>query len=844
MNRNEVDREKLSPMMKQYMEIKDKHEDELLFYRLGDFYELFFEDGKIAARELELTLTGKNAGLSERVPMCGVPHHSVKPYIKTLVEKGYKVAIAEQLEDPKDVKGTVKRGVVDVVSKSTFVDEEYLDNATNCYIGGVISFEDCYLLSFADISTGVLNALYIEKDDSKLLNEILKLGIREIITIDNFPLKLISTLENNYGILVTESNEMLQNEYRDLINSVTDERIKMGIRHLFYYLVKKELKDVSHIDHVNILNNEETLYMDIHTIRNLELFETIRLKERNFSLIWLLDKCKTAMGRRKLKDMLLHPLLDINKINKRLDYVEKLINEFITREKLRDALEGVYDIERLCGKVICGSLNAKDLLQLKNSLKNIPEIKKLIDELSFDINIDENKEIYNLLEKSIYENPPVSIKEGYLIKEGYNKELDELKNIRSGGKDFIATLEESERNKTGIKTLKVGFNKVFGYYIEISKGQVKEVKDEWGWERRQTLSTSERYITPILKEKEALVLNSEEKIIKLEYELFLEIKEKVKKEIFKLKTLADNLSQIDAYLSLATVAIENSFVRPKFNNDNTINIIGGKHPVVDNVTHLSYVANDCIMDKDTSTLLITGPNMAGKSTYMRQLAIIIIMAQIGSFVPCEECNLKIIDKIYTRIGASDDLVSGESTFMVEMLEAKNAIEGATENSLILFDELGRGTSTYDGMSLAESILEYVNTKINCKTLFSTHYHELTSLSKKYPTIKNVHVCANFENDNLTFLHKVKDGPTDKSYGIQVASLAGLPDSIIKNASEHLKKYEQNKPRKMNEQISFTFPKKENELKKEIDAINILNITPMEAMNILYKLKEKSKDYEE
>ena len=845
MNRNDVDREKLSPMMKQYMEVKDKYEDALLFYRLGDFYELFFEDGKIAAKELELTLTGKNAGLSERVPMCGVPHHSVKPYIKKLVEKGYKVAIAEQLEDPKYAKTTVKRDVVSVVSKSTYVDEDYLDNSSNCYIGSIITYKDAYLLTYADISTGILNSLYVVKEDEKLFNEILKLSINELIVDDNFSYDLIKKLENNYGILITISNELLEGEYQELLNSTTDERIKQGIKHLYYYLVKCELKDVSHINHINVINSEESLYMDIHTIRNLELFETIRLKERKYSLIWLLDKCETSMGRRKLKDMILHPLINMDKINKRLDYVEKLIKEFILRENLRDVLKEVYDIERLCGKVNCGSLNGRDLLQLKHSLKHIPKLKDIIKELNFDIEINNNKDIYDLLEKSIYENPPVTIKEGYLIKEGYNEELDNLKEIRSGGKDFIASLEDEEREKTGIKSLKVGFNKVFGYYIEIPKGQVKEVKSEWDWERRQTLTNGERYITPVLKEKEALVLNSEEKIIKLEYELFLKIKEEVKENIFDLKKLATSISIIDALNSLATVAIENGFIRPTFNDEDTIDIVSGKHPVVDKVTKSGYVANDCLLDKNTNTLLITGPNMAGKSTYMRQLAIIIIMAQIGSFVPCEKCNLKIIDKIYTRIGASDDLVSGESTFMVEMLEAKNAIMGATENSLILFDELGRGTSTFDGMSLAEAILEYINTKIKCKTLFSTHYHELTKLSDNYNNIKNVHVCANFENDNLTFLHKVKDGPTDKSYGIQVAALAGIPTSIINTASIHLKEHENNKnvKEKASCQIAFDFNNKKNILKEELDKIDVMSITPIEAMNVLYKLKEESKKYE-
>lgn len=843
MKRNEVNKEKLSPMMKQYMEIKDNYEDELLFFRLGDFYELFFEDGEIASRELELTLTGKNAGLDERIPMCGVPHHSVKPYLEALVNKGYKVAIAEQLEDPKNAKGTVKRGVVSVVSKATLVDLDFLKSYDSNYIASLLVFNDSYLLTYSDISTGNIFIQTIAKENEKLFNELLRLSIKEIVVNSDFDLETLNIIENQYGICISNNDDFLENEYEYLYNNLVNLRYKQGVKHLLYYLVKKQLKDLSHIKNVEVIDNNEYLNMDIHTIRNLELFETLRLKERNNSLISLIDKTKTAMGSRKLKNWMLNPLLDIKRINFRYDLIEKINNEFILREKLQNALYEVYDLERLCGKVSCGSLTARDLLQIKKSLAVIPEIKNIVDKLDIGMKIDTHEELYKLLCDALYENPPLSLKEGFLIKEGYNKELDELKSIRSGGKEFISSLEASEKEKTGIKTLKVGYNKVFGYYIEVSKGQTKLVNPQWGWERRQTLADKERYITPILKEKEALVLNSEEKIIELEYNMFLEIKEKVKTFISSLQVLSDSISELDAILSLAIVSEEYGFVRPKINTKQNICIRKAFHPVVKKVNKNEYVANDCIMDSNTSTLLITGPNMSGKSTYMRQLAVIIILAQMGSFVPCESCDIPIFDKIFTRIGASDDLVGGESTFMVEMLEAKNAIINSTANSLILFDELGRGTSTYDGMALAFSILEFVSQKIKCKVLFSTHYHELTKLTEKYENIKNIHVSAIEKDDNITFLHKVEDGPTDKSYGISVANLAGMPSIIIKRAKEILTNYE-NKSNNKNNYIEYTLPLNDNnnvyqELNEYLNKIDVLNITPIEALNELYKIKEMS-----
>ncbi|MCI6763490.1 DNA mismatch repair protein MutS [bacterium] len=841
MKRSEVNYDDLSPMMKQYMDIKKEHEDELLFYRIGDFYELFFEDGITASHELELTLTGKNAGLKERVPMCGVPHHAVKSYLEKAISKGFKVAICEQVEDPKKAKGMVKREVINVVSKGTLVDLDYLNSYENNYLGSILDLSYAYLLTYADISTGDIYSEFISYDDTSLLNRILKLNLKEIIIKSDFNIKLINIFKNTYGINITYNDNFYEEELK-FIKDLKDERIIQGVKHLMYYLIVKELKDISHFSKVSVIDNNNYLNLDIHSVRNLELFETLRLKERQYSLIWLLDKCKTSMGSRTLKNWLSSPLKDEQRINQRLDIIEKLNNEFILRSDLLKSLYEVYDLERLCGKVTCGNFNARDALQIKKSLSVLPELSSIISKLGINIKINTHEELYNLLEKSIYEEPPITLKEGYLIKEGYNSELDELKKIRSGGKDFIAGLEQEERERTGIQNLKVGYNKVFGYYIEISKGQATKVKEEFGWERKQTLANGERFISPILKEKEALVLNAEERIIELEYNLFNEIKQTIKDNVLLLKETSSNIGIIDALASLSVVSEKEKLVRPTFNHNHLIDIKDGFHPVINIVNNGSYVKNDCYMDDKTNTLLITGPNMSGKSTYMRQLAIIIIMAQMGSFVPASSANLPIFDAIYTRIGASDDLVSGESTFMVEMLEAKNAICSSTENSLILFDELGRGTATYDGMSLAEAILEYVTTKIKCKTLFSTHYHELTSLENKYSTIKNIHVSATEDNGKLIFLHKIKDGAVDKSYGVHVAALANMPEEIIKNAENILKVYESDaKNVTISNQLSFDFTEeKKDELREKLKEVDPLNTTPMVALKILFELKQIDK----
>ena len=841
-----VDIEKLSPMMRQYVEIKKQNKDVIILFRLGDFYEMFFEDAVNVSRELELTLTGKQAGLDERVPMCGVPHHSANIYIEKLIEKGYKVGICEQLEDPKTAKGLVKRDLINIISSGTILDSEILNEKENNYIGSLLDFKTAYALTYADISTGEINTTLIKHNLNTIINTIISIGIKEIIIDENFDNNGIQLLKNQFKITttITSAIEELE-EYNYIHENIEDIRLKSGIKHLLTYINKTQKRNLSHLQQAQIIEEKAHLKMDIHTKRNLELTETLRLKQRNYSLIWLLDKTKTAMGSRLLKNYIENPLIDKKEIERRYKIVETLMDEFILKDDLIKDLYEVYDLERLSGRIAFGNANARDLLQLKRSLKVLPNIKETLNKLKYDKTIDTLDNLYNLLEESIYENPPVGIKEGYLIKENYNKDLDELKDLRKGGKDFVAKFEKEEKERTGIKNLKVGYNKVFGYYIEVSKGNIDLVKEEYGYIRKQTLTNCERYISPILKEKEDQILNAEEKIIDLEYELFINIRDEVKEYIQQLQEISKTLSEIDVLQSFATVSEENNYIKPKLNEKGKINIIEGRHPVVEKVLEgKEYVSNDIKLDEKTNVLLITGPNMAGKSTYMRQMAIISIMAQIGCFVPAKEAELPIFDAIYTRIGASDDLVSGESTFMVEMIEANNAISNATEKSLILFDELGRGTATFDGMALAQSIIEYIHENIKCKTFFSTHYHELTDLENTLKNLKNVHVSAHEEDGNITFLHKVKEGSIDKSYGIHVAKLANLPKSLINRANEILKIYEKKK-KKRDIKIQESLPldeliEKDSKIEEEIKNLDILNLTPMEALNILYKLQEELK----
>ncbi len=840
MKMNEVDKTKLSPMMLQYIEMKEKNMDVILFFRLGDFYEMFFEDALIASRELELTLTGKSAGLEDRIPMCGIPYHSVNPYIDKLIDKGYKVAICEQIEDPKMAKGVVKREVLQILSKGTMMNSEFLDEKTNNYIGNVIDLKYTYVISYADISTGEFYTTTSIYDSNSLVSLILSLNLKEIVVKNNFDNNVLNTLKNKYKVNISIFDEEIDvSEYTNIFSHIEDSKYIESIKHLLSYLISTQKRSLNYLQKINIINTKSYLKLDINARRNLELTSSLRLKERTYSLLWLLDKTKTAMGSRMLKNWIENPLVDKNEINKRYDIVEKLETEFILKEELREYLYQVYDLERLSGRIGYGNTNGRDLLQLKNSLKVLPNIKSILDNLKYEKTIETLDDLYELLQNSIDEDAPVTIKEGGIIKSGFNLELDELKENRSSGKDFVIKMESEERNRTGIKNLKVGYNKIFGYYIEVSKSNIGLIKEEYNYIRKQTLANCERYVTPLLKEKEALILGAEEKIINLEYNLFIEIKNKVQTYIKRIQNIAKVIAEIDVLQSFATISEENNYIRPIITDKRIVEIIDNRHPVVEKVLETPFVPNDILMDEKTNILIITGPNMAGKSTYMREFAITVIMAQIGCFVPAKKCTLPIFDQIFTRIGASDDLVSGDSTFMVEMKEANEAITNATNNSLIIFDELGRGTATYDGLSLAQAIIEYIHNNIKCKTLFSTHYHELTKLEDHFENLKNVHVSALEENGNITFLHKIKNGSVDKSYGIHVAKLANLPKSLIKRANEILSDYESNGNIEIKNQISFDLDEKaeENIALEKLKQINPYEITPIEALNILYELKK-------
>ena len=839
MKMSEVDINMLSPMMKEYYKTKSEYMDVLLFYRLGDFYEMFFEDAITASHELELTLTGKNAGLKERVPMCGVPHHAVNVYLEKLIDKGYKVAICEQVEDPKLAKGIVKREVTEIVSKGTLTNTDSLDENDYNFIASITDYNYIYALSYLDLLSGKVFATFVSKSSDKLISEIVSLGIKEVVVTSDFDNSITKVLKNNYNIYVSIYDKDYSNINRTKVSNLADAKLEDNTLKLISYITFNQKKEINHLMKPVIVNSKDYLSLNRECIRNLELVETIRNKDKMYSLLWFLDKTKTSMGSRMLKEFILKPVVSESEINKRHDLIDLFKKEFMSISELRDFLYQIYDLERLVGKVSINTLNGRDLLQLKSSLGVLPDINLILENIGLE-KVETFSELYDLLDKSIDLDAPVTIKEGGLIKDGFNKELDELKSIRKNGKDFISKFESEERERTGIKTLKVGYNKVFGYYIEVSKGQKDNIKEEFGYVRKQTISNSERYITNSLKEKEDMILNAEDKIKDMEYNIFLSIKSEVSKYIGNLQKVSDYIAYLDVMQSLTKVSEENNFVRPIINHEHNINIVDAKHPVVMKVIKDDYVSNNIVMDEYTNILMITGPNMSGKSTYMRTLAIIVILNQIGCFVPASSCELPIFDKIFTRIGASDDLVGGESTFMVEMKESAYALKNATENSLILFDELGRGTSTYDGMSLAGSIIEYVNKYLKCKTMFSTHYHELTKMAEYTPSIKNVHVSINETDGKVVFLHKVMDGAVDKSYGINVAKLAGLPDEVIEGAGKLLETYESTSKTEKKHikqfELDLETPNKDP-LREFLRNINPLEVTPMEALKLLDEMKK-------
>ena len=792
----------LTPMMVEYMKTKEQYSDCILFYRLGDFYEMFFEDAITVSRELELVLTGKNCGLEERAPMCGIPHHAAAAYIPRLVNKGYKVAICEQLEDPKQAKGIVKRGVVKIITPGTFVDNNSNLENDNTYLMAIHEDGEIIGIATSDISTGEFKTTSFSYSMASLLDEIAKLSPKEILLDENTSEDIINEIKGVCSALITKKNfneflvskEELIAQFSDLEAGALENLREITSRVLLKYIYETQMMSLSNINLLEQYEIVNYMVIDSNSRRNLELTESIREKTKKGSLLWVLDKSATTMGGRTIRRYIDEPLIVKSQIEKRLRGVEELYNSISFNEDLRRALKEIYDIERIVGKISNKNVNAKDMLSLKASLERIPELKELLKYAKSDLlneyyeNLDELSDVRTLLEDSIKEDPSLTIKEGNIIKDKYNELVDELRDVKLHGKEKIAALENEEREFTGIKSLKVGYNKVFGYYIEISKANFDSIP-EGRYIRKQTLANAERYITEDLKNLENKILGSEEKLVNLEYDLFVEIRDKVEKEIGRLKKSARIISNLDAVSTLALVALENDYVKPKINEEGTIEIKDGRHPVVEKVIgNGEFVSNNTTCNQtDKELLLITGPNMAGKSTYMRQVALITLMAQIGSFVPATEADISICDKIFTRIGASDDLAGGKSTFMVEMWEVSNILKNATSKSLVLLDEVGRGTSTYDGLSIAWSVIEYItkNKDLRCKTLFATHYHELVKLEGILPGVKNYSVAVKKTNDSVVFLRKIIEGGADESYGIEVAKLAGLPDEVINRAREIL-----------------------------------------------------------
>ena len=875
---------KYTPMIEQYLKIKKEYQDMFLFYRLGDFYEMFFEDAVRASKILEITLTARDGG-AEKIPMCGVPFHSSAGYIDTLVNNGYKVAICEQVSEPGQGK-IVERKVVQVITPGTYMNYKNYDE--NNFLGSVYIKDNNIYFAFCDIMTGDSRCTIL-KTMEDLQDEVLKNNIKEVISIEGQKLDI--------SAYITEVQES-DNLSKDKTNNLKDKNLKICADILLDYIEKTQNKDISSLKDFEVYFKDKFVYMTNYSIRNLEVTQNMANGSKKGSLLSIVDKTSTAAGSRKLKNWLENPLLDINEIKKRQEIVGDFVKHYFEKSDVKTSLKEVYDLERISTKVSYNIVSPKELLNLKKTLKQIPQIKNILkgfdSEKLVDIanNIDELEDLHDFLEKTIHEEAGQTVKDGNVIKLGFNEELDSYKNASKNGNKVLLEIEEREKNRTGIKNLKVGYNKIFGYFIEISKVGLKSVDPtELGYHRKQTLSNCERFISEELKQVEEHIVNSKTKIEELELQLFQEVKIKIHEYIPRLQRVANTLSDIDVFVSLSDVAEEYGYVKPEFNDNNVIDIVDGRHPIVErNVSADSYISNDCKVEKDENILLITGPNMSGKSTYMRQLALIVILAQIGSFVPASSASLPIFDKIFTRIGASDDLAGGKSTFMVEMIEAKNALVESTANSLLIFDEIGRGTSTYDGIALAQSILEYINNTIKCKTLFSTHYHELTKLENITEGIKNIHVSAKEDHGKLIFLYKINEGPIEKSYGIHVAQLAHLPNDVINGANKILKELEngnkgsgdlvnserynnvltntkeleekirkevqveleeklkKQKKKEVKEEKAKHYAKQQldfdgnNEkfdyIKEQIGSINFLETTPMQAFNLLYEIQQK------
>ncbi|NEW62879.1 DNA mismatch repair protein MutS [Granulicatella sp. zg-ZJ] len=844
--------ETMTPMMAQYFSVKENYKDCLLFYRLGDFYELFYDDAKIASEVLEITLTSRNKNAQNPVPMCGVPHHAAQEYIKTLVDKGYKIAICEQLEDAKLTKGMVKRDVVQVITPGTVLDPKNKDDKKNHYLASLI-YAQGYHLAYVDIATGEIKVTSTSNDES-LLNELRSLDIFEIVYY-NLPDAIIKQLQQHFSyVLSKQEQNMDSTAFETILEPVYHKQQLEAVQLLLAYVNRTQKRSLVHLQPVQVYEINHFLKLDYNAKYNLELTESIRTKTKKGSLLWLLDETKTAMGGRMLRQWMEKPLIDKSKIESRQQKVANLMNHYFERMDLVQALKSVYDLERLVARVSFGSVNARDLIQLKTSLEQIPMIKEYLllmnetgewtDTLE---QMDSLDHITHLIENAIIDEPPISTKEGGVIKNGYDELLDKYRDAMVNGKQWIANLQQQEREKTGIKTLKIGYNRVFGYYIEVTKGSL-HLLPEGQYDRKQTLANAERFITPELKEKERIILEAEEKSVQLEYELFVSIREQIKQYSAALQLLAKQVASIDVLQSFAYVSEQYHYVKPILHqHQQTIFIKNGRHPVVEKVIGIhKYVPNDLVMSDDNTLLLITGPNMSGKSTFMRQLALTVIMAQMGCFVPADTAELPIFDRIFTRIGAADDLISGQSTFMVEMLETNQAIQYATEKSLLLFDEIGRGTATYDGMALAEAILRYVHHHVHAIALFSTHYHELTVLDKELKGLRNVHVGAIEENGELIFLHKLMEGPADKSYGLHVAQLAGLPKELLLEATHILERLEVGQKdvpiskEPIQEQVSLfeELELKEKDVLQELRTMDMSHLTPMDVMIKMNELQKK------
>ncbi|MCD1025540.1 DNA mismatch repair protein MutS [Enterococcus sp. SMC-9] len=846
---------KNTPMMEQYLSIKANYQDAFLFYRLGDFYEMFYEDAIKAAQILELTLTSRNRNADDPIPMCGVPYHAAQGYIDTLIEQGYKVAICEQVEDPKTAKGMVKREVVQLVTPGTVMDAKGLAAKDNNFLTALNFDGDTYGFAYVDLSTGELKAAILP-DEEAVLNEASALQTKEIVFTSEITEELKKTLQERLNLVFSSQMEMTDNaEFQFLTSELKEATEKEVTGKLLCYLAETQKRSLAHIQKAESYQPDHYLKMDYYSKFNLELAQSIRTGKKQGTLLWLLDETKTAMGGRLLKQWLDRPLIQNKQITLRQEMVQSLLDSYFERADLQAALTKVYDLERLAGRVAFGNVNGRDLLQLKTSLMQVPQIRNLLSGINNGawndllLDLEPMDDLVALIEQAINEEAPLAITEGNVIKDGFNAQLDQYRLAMRNGKQWLAELEASEREATGIKNLKVGFNRVFGYYIEITKANLANLA-EGRYERKQTLANAERFITPELKKLETQILEAEEKSVDLEYQLFLAVREEIKKAISRLQKLAKAISATDVLQSFATIAERYQYVRPAMNNKQELAIKEGRHPVVEKVLgHQEYIPNSITMDRETLILLITGPNMSGKSTYMRQLALTVIMAQMGSFVPAQSANLPIFDRIFTRIGASDDLIAGQSTFMVEMMEANQALRHATPNSLILFDELGRGTATYDGMALAQAIIEYIHKVVKAKTLFSTHYHELTVLDEALPQLRNIHVGAVEKDGEVVFLHKMMEGAADKSYGIHVAKIAGLPTDLLERAAtilQHLETQETtvttpaSKVSEEVEQISL-FQEVSTEELGVIDTLkklDLLDTTPREALNILYELQKR------